>query len=178
MIADDGYSKASLARIARHAGISKGVISYHFDGKEELMTQVVIQLFVSGGEFMGPRIAAETTPRAQLHAYLESNLEYIDANRRYIATMTDIVVNLRDADGRLRFEGGEDEEAIIGPLVDILERGQQAGELGEFDARVMALQIRDAIDGVAGRVARNGDFDIAPYAAQLITNFERATGAV
>ncbi|WEL93058.1 helix-turn-helix domain containing protein, partial [Tsukamurella tyrosinosolvens] len=45
VLADEGYGRATLARIARQAGISKGVISYHFDGKDDLMRQVVIHLF-------------------------------------------------------------------------------------------------------------------------------------
>lgn len=58
VLAEGGYAHASLARIAKHAGISKGVISYHFDGKDDLMTQVVIQLFVSGAEYMKPFVEA------------------------------------------------------------------------------------------------------------------------
>lgn len=175
VIADVGYGKASLARIARQAGISKGVISYHFDGKDELMREVVIQLFVSGAEYMGPQIAAATTPADQLTAYLRSNLDFLDTNRRFIAAMTDVVLNLRDADGNLTFQPGVGEEQIVGPLVDILQRGQKSGEFGDFDAHTMALQIRDAIDGAAGRVSRGIGFDGATYAAQLISTFEKAT---
>ncbi len=40
-IAELGYGRASLAEIAKRAGISKGVISYHFAGKSELMQQVI-----------------------------------------------------------------------------------------------------------------------------------------
>lgn len=174
VIADVGYGKASLARIARHAGISKGVISYHFTGKDELMYEVVIALFVAGGEYMGPRIAAQQTPTGQLHAYLESNLEFLDANRRFIAAMTSIVLNLRDEYGRLRFEPGDSEEEILAPLIGILERGQKSGEFGEFDPRMMAMQIRDAIDGAAGRAGGGTGFDLAPYGAQLIATFDKA----
>jgi AcrR family transcriptional regulator len=35
-IAGLGYGQASLARIAERAGTSKGVISYHFPGKDDL----------------------------------------------------------------------------------------------------------------------------------------------
>ncbi|MBV9802070.1 MAG: TetR family transcriptional regulator, partial [Solirubrobacterales bacterium] len=40
-IAELGYAQASLARIAERAGISKGVIAYHFAGKEDLIAEVV-----------------------------------------------------------------------------------------------------------------------------------------
>lgn len=37
-----GYAQASLAQIAKRAGISKSVITYHFTGEEELIEQVVV----------------------------------------------------------------------------------------------------------------------------------------
>ncbi len=36
-----GYAQASLAHIAKRAGISKGVIVYYFSSKEELFEQVI-----------------------------------------------------------------------------------------------------------------------------------------
>ncbi len=41
-IAELGYGQASMARIAERVGITKGVIAYHFDGKEELIREIVI----------------------------------------------------------------------------------------------------------------------------------------
>ena len=35
-IADVGYAQASFARIAERLGISRGLISYHFTGKDEI----------------------------------------------------------------------------------------------------------------------------------------------
>jgi TetR/AcrR family transcriptional regulator, fatty acid metabolism regulator protein len=40
-IAEVGYAGASFARIAEKLGISRGLISYHFAGKDDLMRQVV-----------------------------------------------------------------------------------------------------------------------------------------
>jgi TetR/AcrR family fatty acid metabolism transcriptional regulator len=40
-IAESGYGRASLAEIARRAGVSKGVVSYYFASKDELLAQVV-----------------------------------------------------------------------------------------------------------------------------------------
>ena len=68
VIVEEGIGQASLARIAGRAGISKGVVSYHFAGKDALMTQVVVSVYESGAEFMTPHIRAATTPREQLAA--------------------------------------------------------------------------------------------------------------
>lgn len=178
VISEFGYGNASLARIAKHAGISKGVISYHFAGKDDLMTQLVIQLYISGGEHVGPKVAAAVGPRNSLLTYIESNLAFIAANTNYVAALTDVVLNLRDTDGRLKFASVDGEREIIVPLVDIMREGQQAGDFGEFDPLVMAKSIRDAIDGAAGRAIREPDFDMDGYAAHMCRLFDLATRKV
>ncbi|MCM6775518.1 TetR/AcrR family transcriptional regulator [Nocardia sp. CDC159] len=175
VISEVGYGNASLARIAKRAGISKGVISYHFDGKDELMAELVVQLYVSGGEFVGPAVGQAVGARDKLLTYLDSNLRFIDANRMYVAAMTDVVINLRNPDGTLRFTSDEGEGPIIKPLIEILRVGQDSGEFGEFDPVVMAKVLRDTIDGAAGRAIREPDWDVDQYAAEVCRLFDLAT---
>lgn len=175
VLAEGGYGNASLARIAKHAGISKGVISYHFAGKDDLMKQVVIQLFVSGGEYMQPFVESAQGSRNRLRAYIESNLAFIDANRTFVAAMTEVVLNLRDADGALRFLNTSNEDELIAPLVELLREGQSAAEFSEFDATVTAKLIRDSVDGIAARAVREPDFDVHAYTLALTRLFDLAT---
>lgn len=169
VLADEGYGRATLARIARQAGISKGVISYHFAGKDDLMRQVVINLFVAGAEFMGPRLAEEHTATGTLRTYIATNLEYIKAERRYLGAMIEVVLNLRNADGSPAFSPADGEKDMLAPLAGILRDGQESGEFGPgFDPTIMARLIRDAIDGAAGRGARDPEFDIDAHAEQMI----------
>ncbi|WP_279583347.1 TetR/AcrR family transcriptional regulator, partial [Fodinicola feengrottensis] len=44
-IAENGYPAASLAAIARRAGVSRGVISYHFADKDDLVEQVIADFY-------------------------------------------------------------------------------------------------------------------------------------
>ncbi|WP_194813778.1 TetR/AcrR family transcriptional regulator [Nocardia sp. XZ_19_385] len=176
VISEVGYAGASLARIAERAGISKGVISYHFAGKDDLMEQLVIQLYVSGGEYMGPKIGAVQGARNQLLTYIGTNLDFIEANRTYIAALHQVVLNLRDAEGNSRFATVDGEHEIIQPLIDGLIQGQREGEFGtDFEPVLMAKSIRDAIDGAAGRVVREPDFDMAAYSAHVCRVFDIAT---
>ncbi|MGW4098958.1 TetR/AcrR family transcriptional regulator [Mycobacterium sp. NPDC004974] len=175
VLAESGYAVTSLARIAKRAGISKGVISYHFAGKDDLMTQVVIQLFVSGAEYMSPLIEAAQGSRNRLRAYIESNLAFIDANKAFVAAMSEVVLNLRGDDGALKFVSTTGEGEIIAPLVALLEEGQLLGEFGEFDPTITAKLIRDSIDGIAGRAVREPDFDVRAYISALTRLFDLAT---
>ena len=55
-IAEVGFGRASLARIGERIGISKGLIGYHFAGKDDLIEQVVIEVLEQGKAYMRPRI--------------------------------------------------------------------------------------------------------------------------
>ncbi len=173
-IATLGYAQASLAQIAKRANISKSVITYHFDSKEELIEQVVEGIRRAAASFMGPRIAAEPTAGARLRAYLRSNIAYIAAHRLQMMAIIDIVLNVRTEDGQLRYHPGK-EEADLEALEAILRQGQDEGEFRAFDLRVMAVTIRGAIDGTARCLLANPTLDPDSYAQELVTLFDRAT---
>src|ERR1700680_2305016 len=77
-IAEVGFAKASVDQIAKRAGVSKGVITYHFPSKEQIVDAVIERLVPAGRTYMEPRIMAETSAAGRLRAYIESDLEFID----------------------------------------------------------------------------------------------------
>ena len=98
-IAELGYGQASLARIAETAGTSKGVIIYHFGGKDELMRELVAEVVARGVAYMEPQIDAEPTGAGKLRAYIESNLAFMGENRNHMVAIFEIALNARAADG-------------------------------------------------------------------------------
>ncbi|MGH3437369.1 MAG: TetR/AcrR family transcriptional regulator [Sciscionella sp.] len=178
-LAEVGYAQTSLARIAKRAGISKGVISYHFAGKEELLVQVVLAVYSAGQEYMTPRITAEASAPAMLAAYLQSNIEYIRDHSEQMAAVVEVVLNLRDADGTLRFiSDATTAESAVAGVESILRMGQRDGDFREFDTRAMAWAVRDVIDGVQQRRTLEGDLDFDTCIAELINLFDLATRKV
>lgn len=176
-IAEVGFGHASLARIAKRAGISKGVISYHFAGKDELMEKLVVEFFVAGAMYMIPKIESESTARGKLRAYLESNIDYIAENRTGIAAVSDVLLNLRDADGNLKFLAADDEghRKMINSVADIFREGQTSGEFREFDPVIKAMQLRASIDMVARVFTDDPHADLEHYKSELVTHYHHAT---
>ena len=176
-IADLGYHGASLSQIARRAGVSKGVISYHFAGKDELIEQVVAHVYTAGGQFMWEHgLKTAESASEQLRAYLESNLAFIATHRREVMVVGEIFMNFRDKDGRSKFDPAS-EEPIFAPLVEMLEQGQRDGEFRAFDTRVMALAIRRLVDATATELVVRPDTDIDRYIAAAVDLFDHATRA-
>jgi AcrR family transcriptional regulator len=173
-IATLGYAQASLAQIAKRANISKGVITYYFSSKEELIEQIVQDMTAAATSFMRPQIEASPTATAKLQAYLRSNIAYIAAHRIQIAAIIDIVLNVRTEDGQRRYQPGREEHALQA-LEAILRQGQDDGDFRAFDPRVMALTIRGAIDAVGSFLVAHPILEGEVYAQELVMLFDRAT---
>jgi AcrR family transcriptional regulator len=171
-LAEVGYANASLARIAVRLGISKGVISYHFSGKDDLIAEIVSQVLQRARAYMQPRVEAQTTGPEMLRAYIESNLEYMRDNPNQLSAVLEIV-RATIAGAKSPFTGNRDGAVQI--LAELLTRFQAAGDLrADFDPNAMAIAIRAVIDTAPGRLA-DPAFDIDQYAREAATSFDRAT---
>lgn len=176
-IAEIGYGQASLARIAERAGTSKGVISYHFAGKDELIKEIAADVLARGEAFMLPRILAASSGPDMLRAYIESNLAFMRDNRNHLLAFRDIFINARADDGSPLFEE-KSLDHVVTSLQQLLAHFQTAGDFRrDFDPEVMALAIRGAIDQVPPRMSRYPDLDVDHHARELATLFDRATRA-
>ncbi|MGB6456107.1 MAG: TetR/AcrR family transcriptional regulator [Streptosporangiaceae bacterium] len=179
-IAEVGFGRASLSRIGERVGISKGLIGYHFAGKDDLIEQVVLEVLEEGKAYMRPRIVdAMSTAAGFLRAYIESNLAFMQEHRNYMVAVVEIERSGLTADGRERFHG---HAAAIDEAVQVLGQHlahyQAAGELRpDFDPDVIAVAIRAAIDAVLHRYARDPDLDVDNYAREIVTVFDLATRA-
>ncbi len=172
VVAEAGFAQASLARIAKHAGISRGLISYHFAGKIDLIAEVLATVFADVASYIGPRVEAETGAAAQLRAYIQANLDYMHAHRAPIAAVVEII-----SGGGLDVLGVDPVQAdqdALKPLADLFRRGQADGEFRTFDPEVMARALRGVIDSMAPRLSDSG-LDLRACARELTTMFDLAT---
>ena len=71
-IAELGFAQASLAQIAKRAGISTGVISYYFAGKDDLIREVAAHVYEVGRILIEPRVDQQPDARSALHAFIEA----------------------------------------------------------------------------------------------------------
>ena len=174
-IAALGYGQASLARIAETAGTSKGVIIYHFGGKDELIRELVAEVVARGVAYMEPRIEAEPTGAGKLRAYIESNLAFMRENRNHMVAIVEIVLNARAADGSRLYDFAVQDEGVAA-LQQLLAYFQGTGEFrAGFDPHVMAMAIRAAINAVPAHLARGSALDIGHHAHELADLFHIAT---
>jgi AcrR family transcriptional regulator len=171
-VAEVGYANASLSRIAVRLGISKGVISYHFAGKDDLIAEIVSQVLQQARASLQPRIEAQTTGPEMLRAYIESNLQFMRDNPKQLRALIEIV---RATIAGAKSPFGDNRDGAAHTLAELLTRFQTAGDFRtDFDPNAMAIAIRAVIDAAPGRLA-DPAFDIDQYAREAVRIFDRAT---
>lgn len=172
-IAELGFQSTSVAEVARRAGVSKGVVTYHFAAKDDLIFAVVATIFDSITESLETDLRA-TSPRTFVADYINAWVHYYRTRTRYVLAIGEIWGNFRDDGGNHHF-GPQALAGELGVVQHVLELGQAEGSLGEFDARVMAITIKAALDALLTQLASDPELELERYGAELVRVFERAT---
>jgi TetR/AcrR family transcriptional regulator, fatty acid metabolism regulator protein len=176
-IVEVGYPRASVAEVARRAGVSKGVVTYHFPAKDDLIQAVIADVIAEMGQYLEPRLRAANPvqyPERFIAPYLTTWSGYIQTHGRDVLALVRIYSAYRDEAGRPNpaFDVRANEITIV---AEILRRGQETGYLGSFDPRIMAAVMKAALDDLLTQYADNPGLDLEAYGAELVAMFERAT---
>lgn len=166
VVLEVGYAEASLARIAAQAGTSKSVISYHFDGKDDLLRSVVDTVFAGTGAVIAAAVEAQSTWPGRLEAYIRAELGEMASNRDGFAAATEILISKRDDQGRPLLL--DEAMADLALLEGILRGGAEAGDFEAPDTTVAATTISHAIDGALTTSQRDPSTDLFRYADALV----------
>lgn len=161
-IADLGYSQASLARIGQRAKVSKGVITYHFANKEELLQAVVDEVLGQFAAFVTARITDEQ-PWEALRMFLQANAEFLKAHRAHLLTLFEIAHHARDLTLHSTNHAGDTER-----IAQVLTEGQHQGIFRNFDVRIMATSILVLRDSLIAQSAKHPNLDIDHYIQEMI----------
>jgi TetR/AcrR family transcriptional regulator, fatty acid metabolism regulator protein len=173
VIAEVGYAKASLAAIAVRAGISKGVISYHFSGKDELMETIVDTIYHDAGAHILGRMEGLESATELVRTHVTAAAEYMRERRSHVAAIGQIFSNLRAPDGSPRYSMHTSEE-LFAALERMYQMGQRSGEFREFDTRVMAVTHQAGVDDMFGYWMAHPELDLDDYARSLADLFVAA----
>ncbi|MEW5723217.1 MAG: TetR/AcrR family transcriptional regulator [Thermodesulfobacteriota bacterium] len=148
IIADQGYRQTTIDMIAQQAGVSKGVIYYHFGGKTELTAAIWTALMDELWTYRKSRVDQQVSASDKLRAYIEACFEFLFSYRkRHLAAIFEAGVDLTAKEGRNPWSSALNARAF-GFITQILKEGQARGEFGHFSPEKLAPVIQSAIDGL------------------------------
>ncbi len=172
---DIGYVKASLAQIAKNAGISTGLISYHFSDKSDLMNHLLISLLERSTAYILERVGKEDTPQKKLEAFISASLAYQGTHHERNTALLEIIFNARTPENIPYYKLSDDQEdPLMNELQQILHDGQEQGVFGEFNVDVMSNLIQGAIGEYMLNTSITKKVDLETYSGELINIVEKA----
>jgi TetR/AcrR family transcriptional regulator, fatty acid metabolism regulator protein len=145
-IATEGFINTTLADIARRADISKGVISYHFDNKDELISEVIHALLRDSYEYIRPRVDAVSPAPDKLSAYVRASFEYMALYPDRAAAQVDLWGSFVSTDAKRDFNTTAYDPCRF--LSIILRQGHEEDSLRPVSVTALAATIQAMIDGL------------------------------
>jgi hypothetical protein len=109
-----------------------------------------------------------------LRAYIESNLAFMRDHPSQMAALVQIFSNVNTIEGVPGLDPSTLDQGRT-DLEQLLQWGQDAGEFRAFDTRIMAVAIRNVIDGIPPQIVDNPTIDLDAYAREVVALFDRAT---
>lgn len=169
VLAEIGYHSSTLSKIANRANISTGLISYHFSGKEDLMRNTLMYLVEQERAFIKEKVEQKQTYMEKLMVFIEASLAYQVTNRGNNIALLEIVFNGRTPDNVPYYlvETDDDDELNV-LLKEILYKGQETKEFGDFDPQVIVIVIRGAISGSMSLPQYENKLNLEDYSEKLL----------
>ncbi len=152
-IVEDGLARARMASIARRAGVSSGLLHYHFDTKELLFGEVLTYSHERSAELNQRAMeAAGTDPAERLSSFLDRCLPS-DEQRAQEWLLWQELALLCIRDPHLAKVGAGLYEDLYAAVADLVRDGLDAGAFDtELDPRFVAETAVALTDGLGARV--------------------------
>lgn len=172
VLAEVGYASTTFARIAKQAGISPALISYHFDGKADLLRHVAEHLDRVIDEALTAAIGEPESHRDALRRLIEAQVRYFADHTTQIVALGRLYTEASDAAVTDTLARGQTK--AVADLQEMLAGGQDDGEFRPFPTRPVAVTLLAALSSVPEELLTHPDTDVDAYAVALADLFDAA----
>ena len=143
-----GYRNTTIQDIAKKARVSKGVIYYHFNTREELLSTVWSALITELFEYRKSRVEKKKSAGEKLQVYVAANFEFLKKNFNKFTALYSMGIDLNPAAARNYPWSKEINARCFDFLSAIMKSGQENGEFRQFPIDSITPIIQGAIDGL------------------------------
>jgi TetR/AcrR family transcriptional repressor of bet genes len=146
-LAKRGYSETTMADVADGAGLSRGIVNFHFESKEKLLVATLQHLSDEyAAHWRNALQKAGTEPARQLEALVVSDFDRSICNKRKLAAWCAF---WGEAKSRPTYQAlcGARDEAYQQVFIDLCTALKQEGGYG-FDPEPLALGLSTMLEGL------------------------------
>lgn len=161
-VAEVGFHKASLARIAERMGIAKGGIIYHFSSRDELVGAALQEVFDRLTRYLLGRLENAPSAREAAWLYVVSLVGYLDGHRDEVRLISEGFTATRSAES-----ADEQVHTRWSGLADLLDAAVAETGCTGVDTRVLAISVNGGIDALVVEAMRDPGFDLRAAGERL-----------
>jgi TetR/AcrR family fatty acid metabolism transcriptional regulator len=147
VFAERGFHTATVAEIARAAGVADGTIYLYFKGKDDLLLRVfdekMTQLLAEARE----GLSREPSAPQKLHRFIQLHLQLVERNPELAQVL---IVELRQSAQFLKAADRAKLAAYVDLIAEVVKSGQ---EKGEFAEGISPAAVKRAIFGALDELA-------------------------
>lgn len=148
VIAELGAERASLGKVAERAGVSRGVIGYHFGSRHDLLDAVIAEVYAVGAREVGPRVTDATSPRDALRAFVSGSIAFYVKYPQHMRALSAVF-----GSGHEPRAGRGEHAAEMLEVDSILHKGIEAGQFRHMDTEIMSAIVRSILDVAVKKAA-------------------------
>jgi TetR/AcrR family fatty acid metabolism transcriptional regulator len=147
VFAERGFHTATVAEIARAAGVADGTIYLYFKGKDDLLLRLFDEKMT---ELLGEAraaVASERTAPARLKRFIQLHLALVERNPDLASVL---IVELRQSAQFLKAADRNKLAAYVDVIAEVVRGGQESGELADG---ISPATVKRAIFGALDELA-------------------------
>lgn len=163
LFAQESYHSATVSKLARKAGVSKGLIYNYFESKEDLLLRIFDHLLEMSEEVMMP--ADDYSAAERFRIITEASFALIEGQDKYWRFATTIIVQ-PDVQAIIHDYTVQVVENKMGYFIELF------AELGHDDPQTAAYAYGAVMDGIGlGYLSLGDDYPLARMKAYVLQEF-------
>jgi len=143
-----GYENFSIQEIANEANVTKGVIYYHFKGKEELIGTLFANINNELFEYRAKLVEKQKSAVKKLETHVLETFAFLTQNHNKLVAILKIGLDLKSPKASKNLFGHEATGRCNNFIEKILSDGIKSGEFLDIDPKSAAPIIQAAADGL------------------------------
>jgi TetR/AcrR family transcriptional regulator, fatty acid metabolism regulator protein len=147
MFAERGFHTATVAEIARAAGVADGTIYLYFKSKEDLLLRLFDEKMTELTAEARAEVEGQRTAPEKLRRFIQLHLSLVERNPDLASVL---IVELRQSAQFLRAADRNKLAAYVDVIAEVVRAGQQSGEL---DGTISPGTVKRAIFGALDELA-------------------------
>src|SRR3954462_1207046 len=147
VFAGRGFHSATVAEIARAAGVADGTIYLYFKGKDDLLLRLFDEKMTDLLADARTAVAQEATAPAKLRRFIQHHLSLVERNPDLASVL---IVEVRQSAQFLKAADRQKLAAYVDLIAEVVRSGQENGEL---DAEVSPATVKRAVFGALDELA-------------------------